>query len=289
MNANENYRIEEIEDAAVKKSNMAKTVGIAAGMGVLGAGAAVAANAAMDHETPDDKIDTTPETGISTEELVEGATQGADNTTVVVNETKTETVVKPAPEPKEPETSLTVDEQTVVVDEDGNTIASQTTGTLEGKQYTAIDTDGDGLVDEIYYDVNGNGTYEANEGGKLAPEDQFAMSGFGQATHTEVHHVYDTPEDVVVTEPDDNIDRGQDEELGRHGSTDDSEDQNDDLGDIDNDLDDDLPGADEEEPKDIAEVDETEDFQTDPDDTYENDYADNNEDYNNDADISDFA
>ncbi len=258
----EDYKVEELEDAAVKKSNIAKTVGIAAGMGVIGAGAAVAANSLMDDEEKETAI--VEDTDISAEDLVDGASQGANNTTIVEEKHITEPNKPTTPHYEGndksggDETRLTVDQNVTVVDEEGNVLASQTTGTLDGKAYVATDYDGDGLVDEIYYDVNGDGEFTPDEGGMLDSSDQFAMSSFGQATNSTVY--------VQPTEG------GGDGEIGEGEDVVDPGDK--DIDDIDNDLDENIDDN-------TGNEDETA--------LYEDDYADNNLDYNNDADISDFA
>ena len=258
----EDNKVEELEDAAVKKSNIAKTVGIAAGMGVIGAGAAVAANSLMDDEEKEVTIEES--TDISAEDLVDGASQGANNTTIVEEKHITEPH-KPTPHGNEgndnhgdDETRLTVDQNVTVVDEEGNVMASQTSGTLDGKAYVVTDYDGDGLADEIYYDVNGDGEFTPDEGGMLEGSDQFAMSSFGQATNSVVY--------IQGGEGDGSVEGGGDEDLVKPGDQD--------IDDIDNDLDEG-----------------TDDNTTTGDEMalYEDDYADNNLDYNNDADISDFA
>lgn len=281
MNTNENYKIEEVEDAMVKKSQVAKTVGIAAATGVFGAGAAVAANTIMNDDKADIELDDPePETEVTNDDLVDGASAGAENTTIIIEEPKpTHTPTTPTtPETPAEQSNFTVDQQTVIVDQDGEVQGSVTQGTLEGKDYMALDTDGDGKVDEIYYDVDGNGQYDPNEGGKLNPEDQFNVSDFGQATHTEVHHVdIDDPVDPEDIDDPVIVDPGVDDDLDPDLDPENPDEDIDDIDDIDNDLDEDLPEANDDLTDNVT------------DDTYENDYADNNDDYNNDADISDFA
>ena len=70
----EDYKVEELEDESVKKSNIAKTAGIAAGMGIIGAGAAVAATTLTDD---DEEVPVVEETDITSDDLVGGASQGA--------------------------------------------------------------------------------------------------------------------------------------------------------------------------------------------------------------------
>ncbi len=172
----EDYKVEELEDESVKKSNIAKTAGIAAGMGIIGAGAAVAATTLIDDE---EEVPVVEETDITSDDLVGGASQGAQNTTinekhVVIDETKGEQ-------------NLTTDQTVAIVDEEGNLIASQTTGTIDGKAYVATDYNGDGMADEVFYDLNGDGVFTPNEGATLNGAEQFSMSNLGQASQTTVY------------------------------------------------------------------------------------------------------
>ena len=80
MNTNENnYRIEEMEDRAVNKSNLLKTGAVAGAMGIVGAGVAVAANHVLS-----DNGETAETNEISEESLLNAATNGAEETQVVV-------------------------------------------------------------------------------------------------------------------------------------------------------------------------------------------------------------
>lgn len=172
----EDYKVEELEDESVKKSNIAKTVGIGAGMGVIGAGAAVAATSLTDD---DEEAPVSEDTDITSDDVIKGAKQGVHNTTVNGGHNGGD-------EPRD-EHSLTADQTVSVVDEEGNVVGSQTAGTLDGKAYVATDYDGDGMADEIYYDLNGDGIFSPNEGATLHGAEQFSMTDLGQATHTTVY------------------------------------------------------------------------------------------------------
>lgn len=264
MNTNENnYRIEEMEDRAVNKSNLLKTGAVAGAMGIVGAGVAVAAN----HALSDNGEPATNE--ITDESLLNAATTGAEETQVVVEteEHHHHHYAEPAPEPMpvndlESDTTMTVDDQIIVQDSEGNYLASQTSGTLEGKAYVAQDTTGDGNVDRIYYDVNGNQQFEANEVADVASDDQFAMSDFGQATHTTVHHL---GEDLIA------MPEVTDE--------------------VPNDLDDELPYTEDDElsvTEDSADAEDTVVEEPIEEPTPE-DFADASDDFTNDADVYDFV
>ena len=172
----EEVNVEELEDASVKKSNIAKTAAIAVGMGVIGAGAAVAAETLID-EDEEKETTTEEETDITADDLVDGAKVGATNTTITE-----EKVIH-----KDDEVKFTTDENVTVVDAEGNVLASQTVGTKDGKAYVATDYDGDGVADEYYYDQNGDGEFSADEGGMLEDSERFAMSDLGQATRSIVY------------------------------------------------------------------------------------------------------
>ena len=85
------------------------------------------------------------------------------------------------------DSQFTVDQTTAIVDAEGNLLASQTAGTMDGKVYVVTDYDGDGMADELYYDVNGDGEFTPDEGGVIEGDDQFAMSDLGKATNTTVY------------------------------------------------------------------------------------------------------
>ena len=267
MNTNENnYRIEEMEDRAVNKSNLLKTGAVAGAMGIVGAGVAVAANHVLS-----DNGETAETNEISEESLLNAATNGAEETQVVVETEEhlhhhhyyEEPAPEPAPQP-EPEPEMTVDEQVVVVDSDGDYVASQTSGTLEGKAYVVQDTNGDGNVNRIYYDANGNQQFESDEVADITGDD-LKMSDFGQATHTTVHHLgedYNDPGygdggDVSNDLGDGEIDFGEDEELP-------------------------VPDESMEEPAEEPAAEPVEEPTPD-------DFADASDDFTNDADVYDFA
>lgn len=288
MITNDNYKIEEMEDAAVKKSNMAKTLGVAAGMGVAGAGVAVAANATMGDQ-PADVQPANDAAELSTQDLMEGANQGAADTTVIV----TKQAETPAPaESEEPTASaeangFIVDNQEITIDAEGNYQASQTTGTLEGKMWQATDTDGDGMVDELYYDADGNGQFDPNEGGKLEADDQFSVENFGQAAHTVVHHMDAAAPEDIETDP------YIDPDILDESLTDDGEGISDIPNDIEIESEDDSLLDPDDSLSDV--VDDTDGQEQNPieelsiEETSTDDYASNNADYNNAADVVDFV
>ena len=156
MKTNEQtLRIEEMEDCAVDKSNVAKTAAVAGVMGVAGAGLAVAASQVI----LDNGEEAAPNP-ITMGDLTEGATEGAEETNIIVETPKSgdsnqdKAVPPQVPEPREP--SMTVEEQVNLYDSDDNLLYSQTSGHFEGKKYVFIDSDGDRIIDRMGYDEDGN-------------------------------------------------------------------------------------------------------------------------------------
>ncbi len=72
-------RIEELEDESVKKASIAKTAGLDAGLSIVGAGVAIAANGLMDDKEEAPDADDTDNTGDKT---AGGASQEAQNSTI---------------------------------------------------------------------------------------------------------------------------------------------------------------------------------------------------------------
>ena len=72
-------RIEELEDESVKKASIAKTAGLDAGLSIVGAGVAIAANGLMDDKEEAPDADDTDNTG---EKTAGGASQEAQNSTI---------------------------------------------------------------------------------------------------------------------------------------------------------------------------------------------------------------
>ena len=193
MKTNEqNFRIEEMEERAVDKSNVAKTAAVAGVMGVAGAGLAVAASQVI----LDNGEEADPNS-ITMGDLTEGATEGAEETNIIVETPKSEDPIqeKPAPpqvpEPKAP--SMTVEEQVNLYDSEDNLIYSETSGHYEGKQYVFIDSDGDRIIDRMGYDENGNQIIEEHEMRDLAPSEQFMTKDLGQADYVTDLKKYDLP------------------------------------------------------------------------------------------------
>lgn len=159
---NNDYQLEDAEEAAVNKSKNLKR-GLAAGAAILGVGGVSAYGATV---LNNENSDVPADEAFSEEELTGAAQAVAEAATEEDAPQEQPKPTPPAPEPvplPEPEPELTVDESTIVYDEDGNIIATYDTGTYDGKDYIILDTDGNGMGDMVAYDANGNGLYEDNE------------------------------------------------------------------------------------------------------------------------------
>lgn len=189
---NEDYQLEELENAAVNKSNNAKRAAVAAGVlaaGATGAGAAYAAtNFPPGHE--EEPIET-----LSEEDLEGVANSGANQ--VQQPEVKPEqpaTPVKQETHVEEPE--VTFDTTTHYYDDDHNLVATTEEGTIDGRQFTLIDLDNDNKADILAYDANGNGIYEENEIIELTGRDQIVM-GNEATEHKDVFFASNDSDDEI--------------------------------------------------------------------------------------------
>lgn len=156
------YQLEDAEDAAVRKSKNLKR-GLAIGGAVVGAGAA-SAYAATTLSGNDEAVDTE----LTPDDIIGGAQAAADAANEVAEEANAEAA--PAPkaqthkvEHEDHKSDINVEESTLLYDEDGNYLGAVDEGTINGKSFTIVDTDGNGKGDIIAYDKNGNGIYEDDE------------------------------------------------------------------------------------------------------------------------------
>lgn len=195
------FTIEEMEDNAVKKSNLAKKLGVATGLGALGVGAAAAATATL-YQRDTTEADSHPEPSpaapdpqtVTADDLGNAATAGAESTTVVeehvteeyhyqevpASEPEPEPEPQPTPEPEsEPaphsqpdpssgEATIEYHERYEVHDAEGNVQQAAETFTIttpEGEQVSGalIDEEGDGKAETVWIDKNANGQIEENE------------------------------------------------------------------------------------------------------------------------------
>lgn len=202
---NPGMSVEDYEDMAVKNSNTAKRVATGAALFVGGAavagGAAYAANAVED---------STPETELTTEDLVSGAEAGSTES-VTTEEITHERVVyvheepksEPVPEPEEP--SVTWDE-TINVYVDGEKASTVQIGTYDDHKFALVDGDGDGNADVLGVDMNNNDHFEEEEKVYFTEDDNVQMNHeTAQSnnhffyTNLETGEIQDTP-DIDVTQ-----------------------------------------------------------------------------------------
>lgn len=177
---NQGMNIEDYEDLAVRKSNVAKKVAIGAA-GVAGAAALAggSAYAASNMNNNDDVI----EDPLTTEDMTQGAEVGEEFQPVEesTQETLQQTtqyvyVEKPAaPEPvQNDEPEVTWDESTQYK-VNGETLMTVESGTVGGHKFTLMDADGDDHADVLAIDMNDNGKYEDSEIEYYSPKDHVHM------------------------------------------------------------------------------------------------------------------
>ena len=190
---NEDYQLEELENAAVNKSNNAKRIAAAAGLLATGGAAGYAAT-----NIPTGVVDEPIES--LTEEDLEGvADTGANQVQEPEVKPQPATPVQPTP-PAEDEVDVSFDKTTHYYDENNNLIATSEEGTINGKQFTLVDVDGDKNADILAYDANGNGAYEDNEIAFLEGDDQIAM-GHEATQHEDQFVAIHEPEPEPYIEP----------------------------------------------------------------------------------------
>lgn len=158
------YQLDEMENAAVEKSKNLKR-GIIAGTAALGVGgaAAYAANGMINPEPTEEIV-------LTSDDLLAGANAGAEetpqeeapvqNSTQEINVNHHIIVDEPTPV-YEPD--IHVDETAILYDENGDVISVYDSGTIDGMDWVAVDTDLNGKADAIGIDENRNGIIEENE------------------------------------------------------------------------------------------------------------------------------
>ena len=239
--ANKDYQLEELENAAVNKSNNAKRIAAAAGLLAAGGAAGGAAGFAATNiplgtvEEPMEQLAEEDFEGIAET----GAAQVSEPQPQPQPQPQYQATPEPAPEP-EPEVDVNFNTTTHYYDEDNNLIATTEEGTVDGHKFTLLDVDGDNQADIFAYDENNNGAYEENEIVTLQGDNQIAM-GHQATEHKDVFIASNDPAPDPEPEPYD---------------IEDEKDYAD--NDVHNDFEDEKTGED-----------------------YSHDYAENNDDYNN--------
>lgn len=171
--ADQDYRLEEIENEAVNKSNMAKRAAAAAGLVGAGGVAGYAAN----HLTNTNNESEQPVEMLTEEDLEGVADSGASQ---VENEVKpqpqayTQSQYPSQPKPQEEEAELSFDKTTQYYAND-NLVMTEEEGMLDGHKFKLVDIDGDMRADYLAYDEDGNGIYNEDEIIELDPAHKIPM------------------------------------------------------------------------------------------------------------------
>lgn len=177
--------IDDYEDQAVKKSNLAKGIGI----GVAGAvgGAAITAGTTYAATTGDSDVLDEP---LTAEEMAKGAEVGEEIEPVAqapAQQATQQTVKETPAQPEEEKPSDMIWEETTNVYVGGEKVMSMEEGKIDGHDVMIIDSDADGHADFLAYDANNNHVYEDDEIVKLTPLDNIHM-GHATAHEREIHH-----------------------------------------------------------------------------------------------------
>lgn len=260
-----NFTIEEMEDQAVKKSNIAKGIGITAAAAVVSTGTAYAATTMLSDQPTEEGMTADDVTaGMSnsthTENTVHEHTHYSQPVSHTTHHVEAHHPAAPAPEPTSQESSMVADESVgyYIEGEDGPVeVGRIEKGTIDGVDYALIDQDGDGYANDVYYDKNRDHQFTEDEHVEVTTKDGIHMSDPNDAHH-ETKYVFVNPQPEGIVGP---------------GTTQWNEDEKeyfvqkeDDKSDIKNDFD-------------PTEKD---------DDVYSGDFADNNEDYQHDENVDDY-
>jgi hypothetical protein len=197
---NEDYQLEELENAAVNKSNNAKRIAAAAGLLVTGGAAGYAATniTTGDVEEPietltEEDLESVADTGANQVQEPEVKPQP------VQPQTQPATPVQPTP-PAQDEVDVSVDKTTHYYDENKNLVMPTEEGTVKGQQFKLVDVDGDMRADILAYDADGNGVINEDEIVELSGKDQIAM-GHATAQHDDQFIAIHDPEPEPYIEP----------------------------------------------------------------------------------------
>lgn len=198
---NEDYQLEELENAAVNKSNNAKRAAAAAALLAAGGAAGYAATTIPMGSAEEEPVETL------TEEDLEGvADTGAKQVQepVMKHDTAQQTTQKVAPtEPAqkaEDEVDMSFDKTTHYYDEDNNLVMTTEEGTINGRQFQLVDVDGDKRADMLGYDNDGNGVINQDELYALSEDEKIPM-GHATPKHDDVFLAINDPEPEPYIEP----------------------------------------------------------------------------------------
>lgn len=159
---NNDYQLEDAEDAAVNKSKNLKR-GLAAGAAILGVGGVSAYGATVLNDANAEGTDAEPITEEEFQATVETIAEAATEEDTPEAPQGGTHEVHPIPVQPETEPELVVDESSIVYDEDGNIVVTYDHGSYDGNEVLILDTDGNGKGDLVAYDENGNGVFEDHE------------------------------------------------------------------------------------------------------------------------------
>ena len=197
--ADQDYQLEEFENNAVNKSNMAKRAAAAAGL--VGGGAL--AGHAINHIGGGED---TPQETLSQEDLEGVAEAGANQVEAPQAEESHHTHhphPQPTPVPPAEETvvqedpELTFDKTTQYYSGD-QLIITEEEGTLDGRNFKLVDLDGDLRADILAYDEDGNGIYNEDEIIELQGRDKIVMGH--DTKQTETVRVYEVEREPFIFE-----------------------------------------------------------------------------------------
>lgn len=182
--ANEDYQLEELENAAVKKSNNAKRAAAAAGLFAAGSATTYAATELTGKEVPTppinvDDMDNAAKTAASQVTAPAPKAQPATHQAAPAPKPAPEPAPAPSPDPRSPQDMVDhaqFETTTKVVDVlSGQTVGTIEEGKLNGHKIRLIDGDGDMRADQYAYDEDGNGVFNDDEITPLVGKNQIAM------------------------------------------------------------------------------------------------------------------
>lgn len=212
--ANEDYQLEELENAAVKKSNNAKRAAAAAGLFAAGSATTYAATKMTEDAKPDNPVnvedmENAAKTAASQVSDPAPKAQPASHQAAPAPKPAPEPAPAPthSPDPRSPQDMVDhaqFETTTKVVDVlSGETVGTVEEGKLNGHKIRLIDGDGDMRADQYAYDEDGNGVFNNDEIIPLVGKNQIAMGH--QTPEVVVRPVVLTPpsydEEAVASNP----------------------------------------------------------------------------------------